>query len=104
MREPSTPRARAPLNRSARTIRGKKDENSNALHRRLVHQLRDALWSPGSLSPTEIRARAQAAIDTLKGLAPRDELEGMLAVHIVATYRAALDCFQRAADPDRGAA
>lgn len=42
------------------------------------------------------RTAVKAAIGALKGLAPSDELEGMLAVQMIATHNAALDCLQQA--------
>ncbi len=63
---------------------------------RIVSQLAEALWLPAGLSAAEQRERMEAALAALKGLAPRDELEGLLAAQMVATHGAAMDCLRRA--------
>jgi hypothetical protein len=62
----------------------------------------DALWLPGAAGEREISARAQAALEALRGIEPRNEREGMLAVQMVVTHSAAMDCFRRAAAPEEG--
>lgn len=45
------------------------------------------------------RAKAAAALAALASVAPRSELEGMLAAQLVACHNAAMECFRRAAHP-----
>ena len=68
------------------------------LARLAVVQLTEAMWLPASLSDAERIERVGGALAALKGLAPRDELEGMLAAQMVATHAAAMDCLGRAQD------
>jgi hypothetical protein len=62
----------------------------------LVNQAAQALCAPSSLSEEARRSTTQAALAALKGLAPRDELEGLLATQMVATHNAARECLRRA--------
>ena len=43
----------------------------------------------------------QAAYDTLKGIAPRSELEGMLAAQMIGAYNASMECLKRAMNPNK---
>jgi hypothetical protein len=45
--------------------------------------------------------RDDASVYRLAGIAPRDAVEGMLAVQLVATHQAAMECFRRAHLPDQ---
>lgn len=45
------------------------------------------------------RGKAAAALAGLASIAPRSELEGMLAAQLVACHNAAMECFRRAAHP-----
>lgn len=66
-----------------------------------LNQVMGALWLPaGASEETNIRT-ARSALAALKGLAPRDELEGMLASQMVATHHAAMECLSRAMIPDQ---
>jgi hypothetical protein len=51
---------------------------------------------PSSLSEEQRQERYESAVAALKGIAPRDEIEGMLAAQMVATHSAAMDCLRRA--------
>lgn len=62
----------------------------------LINQVAASLWTPAGTSGDDYTCRLQAALAALQGLAPRDELEGMLAVQMVATHSAAMECLRRA--------
>jgi hypothetical protein len=66
------------------------------LARRLMEQVGDCVPTPAALSPLQRRRRMEAAAATLKGIAPRDDKEGMLATQMVVTHNLALDCLARA--------
>ncbi len=66
------------------------------LSNELMAQLARCLWLPEGLGEAEQRERVAAAAAALKGLAPRDELEGMLAAQMVATHAGAMECLKRA--------
>ena len=68
---------------------------------RLINQVRDTLFLPESLSQSGRNARIVAAIAMLKGINPADELEGMLAAHMVSTHNAAMECLGRAMSEDQ---
>lgn len=74
------------------------------LAERLVNQVADALWLPETLGARERVERIEAAVAALRGLAPRDAMEGLLATQMVATHNAAMDCLRRAMRPDRSEA
>jgi len=62
-------------------------------------QVCDALWIPSDLSRDETLRRMETAVAAVRSLEPRGILEKMLAVQIVASHNAAMDCLRRAALP-----
>jgi hypothetical protein len=62
----------------------------------LAKQLCGCLWIPEDSGSKEGTERTLAAIIALKEIAPQDGMEGMLAVQMVATHEAAMECFRRA--------
>jgi hypothetical protein len=75
---------------SALAMTGSADENLALV---LISQVRGTLSTSGGLSEAQV---VNGAVAALKGLAPRDELEGMLAAQMVATHSAAMECLRRA--------
>jgi hypothetical protein len=68
-----------------------------ALCYRLIGDVQRTLWMPAGLNEKEMEERIEAAMAAVMGIKPRSELEGMLAVQIVATHDAAIECLRRAA-------
>jgi hypothetical protein len=62
-------------------------------------QVAEALWIPSDLSRDETLERMVSAVIAVESLKPEGIMERMLAVQIVATHNAALDCLRRAALP-----
>jgi hypothetical protein len=54
-----------------------------------------ALWTKNS-SPEERDKQLSATVAALSGIAPKDELEGMMAAQLVAAHNAAMECYRRA--------
>ena len=67
----------------------------------LGNQLLNSFWRPEGASVDDRAAQIRAAVGTLKGIAPRDEMEGMLAVQMIATHHASMECFRRAMLPSQ---
>jgi hypothetical protein len=61
----------------------------------LISQASAAIWVP-SADPERQAQWAAATFDAMRGIAPADPVEGMLAVQMVATHHAAMECFRRA--------
>jgi hypothetical protein len=73
---------------------------SDAFNNLVVNQALQALWL--AKPDTEARDRQyQAAVAALAGIRPTDEIEGMVAVQMVATHSAAMECYRRAMIPDQ---
>ena len=68
---------------------------SNAFNNVLANSVTQALWFKNSDTNTQIQ-QLTAAVAALTGIAPRDELEGMLAGQLIATNAAAMECYRRA--------
>ena len=66
------------------------------LQQRLITQVCETLWIPESLAEDEKAARIASAISLLQGIKPADEIESMLAIQMVATHSAAMECLRRA--------
>ncbi len=69
--------------------------NDPELAQRLINQVYETLWLPAELSDEERLQHIRAAIAALRGIKPRDEVEGMLATQMVATHAAAMECLRR---------
>ena len=61
----------------------------------VANQAVSALWLQNS-DAEEIKEQRYAAVDALVGIAPRDELEGMIAAQLVACHNASMECYRRA--------
>ncbi len=62
----------------------------------LFAQMIQSLWRPSGMDEEQKQDRMFAAIAALQGIKPRDEIEGMLGVQMVATHSAAMECLRRA--------
>ena len=61
----------------------------------LANQAVQSLWLRNS-GPEERDKQLSATVAALMGIAPRDELEGMMAAQLVAAHNAAMECYRRA--------
>jgi hypothetical protein len=61
----------------------------------LANQTIQTVWLKNS-DAEEIRRQRHATVNALIGIAPRDELEGMLAAQILACHNASMECYRRA--------
>lgn len=66
----------------------------------LVAQVMNSLWL-APYSDEERENLKRAASISLAGIAPKDEIEGMLAAQMVAAHSAAMECYRRAMLPDQ---
>lgn len=69
--------------------------DSDAFNNILAKAAMNALWLKNS-NPAERDRQMSAVLATLVGIAPKDELEGMLAGQLVAANAAAMECYRRA--------
>jgi hypothetical protein len=67
---------------------------------RLLNSTMNALYLKGA-DEEDRRAVMEACLQAMAGIAPRDEVEGMLAAQIVACHHGAMECFRRAMMPDQ---
>lgn len=68
---------------------------SDSWNETLINQAAGSLWVCNS-DPEEQHRQLVATAAALKGIAPRDELEGMMAAQLVAGHNAAMECYRRA--------
>lgn len=61
----------------------------------VANQVGSALWL-GNSDAEQTEKQHRAAIAALIGIAPQDELEGMIAAQLVACHNAAMECYRRA--------
>lgn len=85
--------------RAAATEALRREKQMTDLPDAMVRDLLECLWLPPYLPEDEQRKRIREAVRLLEGLRPRDELEGMLAVQMVATHFAAVQTLQHAVNP-----
>jgi hypothetical protein len=74
-----------------KAVGGSKSDDWNSI---LVKQVFWAQWIDHD--PATRQKQAQATVDALIGIAPKDEIEGMLAAQIIACHNAAMECHRRA--------
>jgi hypothetical protein len=60
----------------------------------------EALWLKHS-GPETRDKQFSAALAGLRGIGPKDELEGMMAAQLIAAHNAAMECYRRAMIPDQ---
>jgi hypothetical protein len=75
-----------------KSIGGSESDNWNNV---LANQVVKALWVRNS-NPEERGRQYSAAVAALMGIAPKDELEGMMAAQLIAAHNAAMECYRRA--------
>jgi hypothetical protein len=75
-----------------KNIGGSKSDHWNNI---LATQTMQALWVKNS-SPEDHDKQLSATVAALMGIAPRSELEGMVAAQLVAAHNAAMECYRRA--------
>jgi hypothetical protein len=68
----------------------------------LLGQIIESMWLPANANNDRFDQQATAAIVALKGINPRDEIEGMLAAQMVAIHNASMECLTRAMIVDQG--
>lgn len=68
---------------------------SDSWNNMLVKQAAQALWTKNS-DPAERDQQLSATVAAFLGIAPKDELEGMMATQLVASHNAAMECYRRA--------
>jgi hypothetical protein len=91
---PTTVVADDPEDRKGRlkSIGGSKSDRWNNT---LANQAVQSLWLKNS-SAEERDKQLSATVAALNGIAPKDELEGMMAAQLIAAHNAAMECYRRA--------
>ena len=71
---------------------------SESVHfqRELLDQVNESLWLPEWKTNEQKLQAAKVAYEALQEIAPRSELEGMLAGQMIASHNAAMECLRRA--------
>jgi hypothetical protein len=92
--KPSTVVANDPddLKGTLKKIGGSRSDHWNNI---LANQTVQALWLKHS-DPETRDKQYSATVAALIGIAPKDELEGMMAAQLVAAHNAAMECYRRA--------
>jgi hypothetical protein len=74
--------------------------NSDIWNILLANQALSSLWTKQSAESDKTTQR-EGTIAGMMGIAPRDELEGMLAVQLISSHNAAMECYRRAMLPEQ---
>ena len=78
--------------RALKTIGGSRSDHWNNI---LANQAVQALWLKNSDAEARDK-QLSATVAALVGIAPKDELEGMMAAQLIAAHNAAMECYRRA--------
>ncbi|GAN97457.1 hypothetical protein Geu3261_0186_001 [Komagataeibacter europaeus NBRC 3261] len=73
---------------------------SDAFNNTVVNQAIASLWTANSDAET-LSKQHTATVAGMLGIAPQDELEGMLAAQLFASHNAAMECYRRAMHKDQ---
>ena len=92
--EPSTVAFNDPDDQQGR-LKAIGGSQSDLWNNTLANQAVNALWTKQSDSEDRDR-QLSATVAALVGIAPRDELEGMMAAQLIAAHNAAMECYRRA--------
>jgi hypothetical protein len=84
---------------SGAALREAFDTDEVALTNRKLLEISDLLWKGEGATEGEVHGRLVRAVEQFESLAPADGAEGMLALQMVGTHDAALECLRRAALP-----
>lgn len=77
------------------------DASADAVRARRLREVADMLFYLPDESEEDMMAKIARAIELYEDLKPADGLEGMLAIQMVGTHHAALECFRMAAVPNQ---
>ena len=75
-----------------KVIGGSRSDDWNKV---LANEIVNTLWLKHSDEPGR-KKQMDAAISGLIGIAPKDELEGMMATQLIASHHGAMECYRRA--------
>lgn len=87
----------AKLKGELKVIGGSRSDEWNHL---VANQTVNALWLKHS-NPAERDRQYSAAVAAMMGIAPLDEIEGMVAAQLIAAHAAAMECYRRAMIADQ---
>lgn len=94
--EPVDTNKAAPAEPMSKAVGGSRGRAFNSvLFNQVIQTLRE------DPSPEQREKQTRAVIQGLMGIAPRNELEGMLAGQMVACHNAAMECYRRATHPEQ---
>jgi hypothetical protein len=75
-----------------KTVGGSRSDHWNNI---LLNQAANTLWIKHSDEKTR-EIQCKATMSALIGIAPKDEIEGMIATQLIAAHNAAMECYRRA--------
>src|ERR1700731_4160197 len=81
--------------RSKGTLKRVGGSQSDDWNNRVINDTLQVLWIKNS-DQKEYDQQMTAALSGLIGIAPQDELEGMMAAQLIASHSAAMECYRRA--------
>lgn len=76
-------------------------ERKRAINHRKLEEIGYLLWFPSGTDDDQKMVQVQRALELYEDLEPADAVEGMLAVQMIGSHHAALECLRRAALPDQ---
>ena len=86
---------------SARSLKDMTGSDENQFSQVVLNQAIGAIWMGENCSEEARNSLYLAGLTAMKAIAPRNEIEGMLAAQMVAVHFAAMDCYRRAAIPNQ---
>jgi hypothetical protein len=81
-----------------KAVRGSRSDEWNSI---LANETIRTLWFFANSDAEQVKKQRHAALAALVGIAPRDEIEGMIAAQLIACHHASIECYRRAMIPDQ---
>ena len=82
-------------------LKGVGGSNFDSWNRVLVNQAMCSGWFGHTADKNRAHEQNIGYLEFLRGVRPRDELEGMLAAQLLASHNAAMECYRRAMVPEQ---
>lgn len=86
---------------TAHEVEAATGSTSVAFQRELLDQVTSALWLPKWKTDEHTIQAVNGVYEALQRIAPRSELEGMLAAQMISTHNAAMECLRRAMNEEQ---
>ena len=99
--ELNTPKGAVPSKKKAKRRNLVSGSCSDEFTNVIINQTLNTIWYAHNDEKAQTM-QIDSSIAALRGIAPQDEIEGMIAAQMIATHNASMECFKRAMIKEQG--